>query len=633
MKREVIEGKIQGNERGYAFLMPTDTTKCDYFIPHSDLRGACHGDIVLAETTDGKGERTTARVLKVLERGINKIVGTYFSRRTGGFVIPDDKKYYNDIFVPFGQGVHAKSGDKVVAKILTYPKKGNPEGIITTILGRQFDKKTEIKSIMMTYDLPFCFSVSVLENAKNVCKKVSGKDLTGRKDFRNLFTFTIDGDDARDFDDAVSVSKLKNGNYYLGVHIADVSNYVLDNSPLDKEAFSRGNSVYFPENVIPMLPELLCNGICSLNEGEDRLTLSCMMEVDKNGEVVDREIVESVINSKKRLTYTIAQKMLDGDKKSIDDNKEVYKNLVLMDKLCDILMQKREKKGSIDLDVKESEIYVDNKGRIEVTPSIQNKAQKIIEEFMILANVTVSEYFYYLDLPFVYRIHEKPEEERLENFYKFLDQLGVKYKRKKDEVYSKDFQTILKSVENSKNYTLINRVMLRSMQKAKYSEECCGHFGLSEDKYCHFTSPIRRYSDLAIHRIIKDFLRGENNIEGKYGEFVKSASKQASERERVSVNAERAVQEYYKLLYLSNYIGEEFTATVSGVMNFGVFCELDNGIEGLVKADSISGKRLNVDKENYTLSTGKKSYKLGDRVKIKVVGINYGDKRAEFLFV
>ena len=294
MKREVVEGRISWNERGYAFLIPTDTTKDDYFISHSDLRGACHNDLVLAETTDGVGERTTARVLKVLERGISKIVGTYFSRRTGGFVIPDDKKYYNDIFIPFGKGVHAKSGDKVVAKILNYPKKGNPEGIIVSVLGRQFDKKTEIKSIMMTFELPFCFPVSVLENANKVNKAVSIKDIKGRKDFRDLFTFTIDGDDARDFDDAVSIEKIKNGNYLLGVHIADVSHYVTEGSPLFESALERGTSSYLADTVIPMLPHELSNGICSLNENEDRLTKTVELEYDQDGNLVNYDIYKSV---------------------------------------------------------------------------------------------------------------------------------------------------------------------------------------------------------------------------------------------------------------------------------------------------------------------------------------------------
>ena len=632
-RREIIEGKLQGNERGYAFLIPTDDRKEDYFIPHSDLKGAMHGDTVLAETTDGGGNRTTARVLKVLERGITELVGTYFTCKSGGFVSPDERKYYNDIFIPYGKGVRAKAGDKVVCKILSYPKRQNPEGIVTKILGRQFDKKAELESILYTYKLGDGFPKPVLDAAKAVSSPTE-KDFDGRADYRKLLTMTIDGEDAKDFDDAISVEKLKGGKYRLGVHIADVSHYVIAGGAIDKEAYNRATSVYFPEKVIPMLPEKLCNDVCSLKEGVDRLTLSCVMDISKDGKVLDYVITPSVIRSSARMTYNKVQMIIDGDIALIKQYKPLVKSITLMNELANILIDKRDREGSIDLDVKESAIYVDDSGEIIVTPAPRDKAHRIIEEFMILANVTVAEYMYYLEKPFIYRIHERPTEERLENFYLFLSGLGINAKRKKDGVHPKDFQTLLKKAEGTPYYTLINRVMLRSMQKAKYTPVDVGHFGLSVNHYCHFTSPIRRYPDLVIHRIIKDFLSGKYNLEEKYGEFVFDASKQSSEKERNATEAERAVDDYYKMLYIENYIGEEFDGLVSGVTGFGVFVELNCGVEGLVKVETLKGRRKYVhDEKNYTLSDGKTAYKLGQKVRVKVVGVNMGERRAEFLMV
>ena len=444
---------------------------------------------------------------------------------------------------------------------------------------------------------------------------------------------TIDGEDARDFDDAISIKKLRGGKYELGVHIADVSHYVKKDGEIDKEAFNRATSVYFPESVIPMLPEQLCNDVCSLREGVDRLTLSCVMTIDKKGNVVDNFITPSVINSNARMTYKKVQKIIDGDEKLIQKHKNIVKEIMLMNELADVLIARREINGSIDLDVKESTITVNKKGEIEVTATARDKAHKIIEEFMILANCTVAEYMYYLEQPFIYRIHEDPSEERLDNFYEFLKGLGISARKNREGIYPKDFQTILKNAEGKPTYTLINRVMLRSMQKAKYSPIDVGHFGLSLKHYCHFTSPIRRYPDLVIHRIIKEFLSGKTNLAEKYGDFVFSASKQSSDKERNAIDAERAVDEYYKLLYISDFVGEDFDGVVSGVTNFGVFVELENGIEGLIKIENLrtSKHKLIHDAKNYTLSDGKNTYKLGQSLKITVAGINMGDRKAEFV--
>ena len=630
MKREIIEGKIQGNERGYAFLIPTDAEKCDYFIPHGDLKGAMHGDTVLAETTEGSGERTTARVLKILSRGISELSGTYFTCKNGGFVTPDESRFFSDVFVPFGKGLRARAGDKVVCKILSYPKNGRPEGIISKIFGRQFERRAELKAIEFNYKLPEKFPKAALELANGFPDEISEKDLSGRKDFRNLITFTVDGEDARDFDDAVSIQK-DGKDYILGVHIADVTAYVKSGDALDREAFERGTSVYFPEKVIPMLPERLCNGLCSLKEGKDRLALSCVMRINGKGERTDAEITPSVIRSRKRLTYTTVQKIFNGDEKTIKDNGDLIQTLYTMRELYEILLNARDRDGSVDLNVKESAITVTD-GEIFVESAKKDEAHGLIEEFMIAANCAVAEYAFYLDIPFIYRVHGKPTEERLERFYAFLDGIGIAYKRRRDEIFSKDFSTVLKNAEGTPVFTLVNRIMLRTMQKAKYSSEQQGHFGLAKTHYCHFTSPIRRYPDLAVHRILKELITdGGEKLEEKYRAFVEEASKTSSEKEINAAEAERAVDDFYKILYIDNYVGEEFDGVISGVIPAGLFVELENGVEGFVKAETLAGKRFICDRKTFTLSDGKTTYKLGQTVKIKVAGVNIIDKRAEFI--
>ena len=631
MKREIIQGKIQGNERGYAFLIPSDDRDEDYFISHGELKGAMHGDTVLAETrTSFEGKRTTATVLKVLERGIKEIVGTYFTCRNGGRVIPDERKYFNDIFIPFGKGLRAKGGDKVVCRILSYPKRSIPEGIVTKVLGRQFEKKAELESIYHTFKLPKAFSLAVKDEAKSLDDNITKKDLEDRLDLRGLVTFTIDGEDAKDFDDAVSIEVLPSGDYKLGVHIADVSHYVTENSVIDDEAFERGTSVYFPEKVIPMLPERLCNDLCSLKEGVDRLTLSCIMTINSRGDVIDSLITPSVIRSRRRLTYNQVQDVLDKKTTLENNQKEIEKSLFIADKLCDVLLKKREENGSVDLDVKESAISIAPDGKVIVDRATQKKAHKIIEEFMIRANVTVAEYMYYLDKPFIYRVHGEPDPERVENFYSFLTGLGITVKKRKDQLFPKDFQIILEKAKDKPYSAVVNRVMLRAMQKAKYSPVDVGHFGLSEKHYCHFTSPIRRYPDLVIHRIIKEFLSTDSLREG-YDDFVEVASKKSSEREKIAQEAERAVDDFYKLLWIGDYVGETFTGVISGVTGFGLFVELYNGVEGLIKIDSLSGKRYIFDDKKYTLSNGKETFRLGQTIKIKVVGVSISERRAEFI--
>lgn len=631
--KNILQGKLTGNERGYAFFTPDGELNNDYFISHGDLRGANHGDTVLCEVSErveNDGKRTIARVLKIIERGIDRLVGTYFSCGKGGFVSPDDRRYFTDIFVPFGQGARAKSGDKVVCKILAYPKRKSPEGIIVSVLGRQFDKQAELKSILFTYKLPEKFPKAVIEESEALAP-VNAVDIKGRVDLRNKTIFTIDGDDAKDFDDAVSIEQTADGKYILGVHIADVSHYVKFGGAIDKEALLRGTSVYFPEKVIPMLPERLSNDLCSLVEGEDRLTVSCVMTIDKTGKRESVDIFPSVIKSVKRATYSNVQKVIEGDGAAVKEYGAIAKDILLMKELADILIKAGERDGEIDLDVKESAISVDKSGEIIISQTEDIAARKLIEVFMVAANCSVAEYLCFSEQPCIYRIHEKPTDEKTDRFYAFLNALGLNFKRNKT-VYPSDFLKILDSARNTPAFTVINRVMLRSMQKAKYSVNNAGHFGLSKTHYCHFTSPIRRYPDLTVHRILKDYIAGKSDLNEKFGVFLSLAADRSSETEKNAVEAERAVDEFYKMLYISGFVGEKFNAVVSGVTNFGVFAELENGIEGLIKIDTIKGRKFKLIEDAFILTDGKTSFRLGQRVKIKVVGVNYGTRKVEFEF-
>lgn len=622
MKRVIVKGVIEGNERGYGFLIP-DGLEEDFFVSHGDLRGAMHKDEVLAEAVYDRGERTVARVLKVLKRGVTYVSGTYFSGRTGGFVTPDDRKYFSDVFVPFGKGLRAKSGDKVACKIVAYPKGKSPEGIITEIFGRQYNRHAELAALYYTFGLEDGFPSAVQKEAENIKEKFTDDD---RKDFTDLITFTIDGEDAKDFDDAVSVSETANG-YLLGVHIADVTHYVKENGAIDKEAFLRGTSVYFPEKVFPMLPEKLCNDLCSLKQGEKRNTLSCMIELDKRGNVVKSYVTQSCIKSKARLTYGDAQKILDGDKETALKYADIVPSLKTMSKLCDILVKKRAEKGSVDLDVKESVISVDKYGRIDVRASSQRKSERLIEEFMVLANVCVATAMYDAGVPFVYRVHAKLSEEKTETFFDFLSGIGITIERDR-EVTPKFFGQILELAENNRASTVVNRVMLRSMCKAEYSATDIGHFGLGEKHYCHFTSPIRRYPDLMIHRIIKEYLKkGKKDLSAQYGDKVKAVSFQSSLKERNAQDAERTVDDFYKVLYMSGYIGQEFDAVISGVTSFGLFAEMDDGIEGIIRAEKLRGYVFN--EKSFSAKVGKKVYTLGAKVRIKVDNVDYGSRKIE----
>ncbi len=623
--KHFIEGKIQGNERGYAFLIPNEGGE-DYFLSHNDLNGAMHGDLVLAEAIPGRGNRTLARVVRIKERGISRLIGTFHTAKSGGFVVPDDRHYYNDIFIPRKAVENAATGDKVECEITRYPK-GNPEGRITEVIGRQFEKDTEIACLIRSYGLETQFSSIVKKNAKAVAKPVSARDRSGREDFRENVTFTIDGDDSKDFDDAVSIQTKEDG-WILGVHIADVAHYVRRGSALDEEAYRRGTSVYFPEVVLPMLPEELSNDICSLKPNVDRLTLSCIMEFHRDGTRGKYRIVEGIIRSHARLTYGKVQAMLDGDLALQKEYAAVYPSVVEMKKLADVLIALRMERGTVDLSIKEAKITAGG-DRIEISEYPRLFSHRLIEEFMIAANECVAEFGEKEKLPLLYRIHERPAADKVADFAAYLEGLGIRACFDAETVTPKDFQQILLSLEGKKEFELVNRVMLRSMQKARYSGEDMGHFGLASTHYCHFTSPIRRYPDLVVHRAIKAYC--EKGKTDALRALIQEEAKRTSERERIAVDAERAVDDYYKLLYMESKIGESFRGVISGVTNFGIFVELENTVEGLIRLETIHGGRFELDETHYTLSDGERTYRLGESVEITVAGVDRATRRVEFV--
>lgn len=624
-EEKYVEGVLQGSERGYAFLLQEGG---DYYIAAGDLNGALHGDRVRAREMRSRGHSRQAAVVKILERGSQTLSGTYVSNRYGGFVTADERRFFADIFIGKDKTCGAQTGDKVAVTITKFPPRGNPEGEITEVFGRQFDRAAELKSIAYSCGVKGDFPEEVKRAAKRVSAQDVTKELSRRRDFSGELIFTIDGEDARDFDDAVSVKR--DGDYFLlGVHIADVSHYVKAGEIIDKEAFDRATSVYFPEKVVPMLPESLSNGACSLVEGEYRLTLSCVMKVDGKGNVVSHELAESFIKSRARLTYTEAQRMLDGDKRSAKNRKDVAAMLADMQALYRILAKKRAERGSVDFEIPEASIFVDEKGGVTIEKRERDDAHRIIEEFMILANETVAADLFYKKLPCVYRVHDMPEEGKLTAFYDFIAGLGVSAP-KKSKVSGKDFSALLERVKDKSYAKVVNTVMLRSMQKAKYSPQDIGHFGLASEHYCHFTSPIRRYPDLVVHRIVKSFLNGGAGAANRYKEQAAAAAAQSSAKELKAQEAERAVDDFYKMLYLSAHIGEEFDGVISGVTNFGLFVELENTAEGLIRIETLKGGWYDFDEKNLLLKNKKNTYRLGQKMRIRVDGVNAMTRKAEF---
>ncbi len=627
----LIKGTVQGNERGFAFLLPEDKTthQNDFFLPRKSLNGALHGDTVLIERVFGRSE-DEGRVVKILRRGYTQIVGTFRRDKRNGYLIPDERKFAHDIYIPLSSCFHIKNGVKAVAKITEYPYGKAPGGEIIEVLGDEDDFFAEELSIIRAYDFKEEFPPRVEKEAEKLAAAgISPQEIKNRRDFRDEIIVTIDGEDTRDIDDAVSVKKVGD-DFLLGVHIADVTHYIAYRSPLDNEAFERGTSVYFPDRVLPMLPRPLSNGICSLNEGEDRLTLSCLMRINQKGEVVQSEIVQGVIRSTYRMTYTEVEKILDGEEETIDKFPLVKDVVPLFAQLTRILQAMREKKGNVSLDVKEAKIILTEDNEIKIPNYERAFSYQIIEAFMVLANETVASYMHGIEAPFVYRIHEKPNEEKARTFQAFAKTLGLTARFNPDEVHPYDYQKLLKSAEGLPAYSVLNRVMLRSMQKAKYSPENLGHFGLASRCYCHFTSPIRRYPDLCIHRIIKEVITGgyARAVE-LYGAFVEKAAEQASAQERKATDAEREVDDLYMAMYMSERIGEEYDAVISGVTSFGIFAELPNTVEGFIPVETLFGEHQ-FDPDRFLLKGRKESYTIGEQLRVEVVDVDFERRRTEF---
>ncbi len=631
----LVKGILRGNERGFAFLIPENKEKFpdDIFIPHRSLHGAMHGDTVFAKKKFYNGQ-VEGEIVAILERGFKEIVGVFKRDRRAGYLIPDDKRYFSEIYIPISECSHIKSGVKAVAKITEYPYGKSPGGKIVEILGDDDDFFAEELSIIRSFSLKEEFPQAVEKAAIQAEKRgITETDLANRRDFREELIVTVDGADTRDIDDAISVKRVGD-KYLLGVHIADVTHYVPYRSTLDKEAVERGTSVYFPDRVLPMLPRALSNGICSLNENEDRLTLSCLMTIDKKGKVVASEIVEGVIRSKYKMTYDEVTEILENNEETRQKYSLVADMVGTFAELTKILQTAREKKGSVDLEVKEAKILFDGEN-ISVPDHEPNRefSHQIIEQFMVLANEMVAEYMQSIEAPFVYRVHEKPSEEKANAFRIFAQNLGLNARFKDKDVNPYDYQNILNSAKGLAVYPTLNRVMLRSMQKARYSSENLGHFGLASDCYCHFTSPIRRYPDLCIHRIIKDVLNGNyGHACDVYGVFVEEAAAQSSDKERRATEAEREVDALYATMYMSEKIGEEYDAVISGVTSYGLYAELPNAIEGFIPIESLYGQ-FEFIPERFLLKGNRESYSLGEEIRVSVFDVDFEKRRTIFKFL
>lgn len=632
-------GVYSGTARGFGFV-EVEGREDDLYIPEDLKGGAFHQDRVQVELVPGShGRRQEARVVKVLERGMKQLVGTYEQCENFGFVIPDDSKVGTDVFVPKERSKGAVTGHKVVVELTSYAadERHKPESRVVEILGHINDPGVDIMSIVRRLELPVEFGEKVMHQTDRIPDQVQDADRTGRTDLRELQMVTIDGEDAKDLDDAVSLYLDEKGLYHLGVHIADVSNYVQENSALDWEALKRGTSVYLVDRVIPMLPHKLSNGICSLNEGVDRLALSCLMTINGKGEVTDYQILETVICVDRRMSYTSVKKILEDQD---EEERQKYETFVPMfeemEQLASILRKKRHKRGSIDFDFAESKIVLDEKGHpIEIKPYERNVATKIIEDFMLIANETIAQHFFWMELPFVYRTHEKPDPDKLMELSAFIRNFGYHVKLTGEEVHPKELQKLLGQITDTEEETLISRLTLRSMKQARYTVECTGHFGLACQHYCHFTSPIRRYPDLQIHRIIKDQLRGRLHEEriSHYLERLPEVAKHSSKMERRAEEAERETDKLKKAEYMEEHIGESFEGVISGITQWGIYVELPNTVEGLIHVSTLSGDFFYYDEETYEMvgrDTGK-TYKLGQRITIQVKGVDRMSGTVDFM--
>jgi ribonuclease R len=641
-KMNLIRGKVTGHAKGFAFVVPEDPTLDDIFIPPSELKNAMHGDIVLVRVnSQTSGARKEGTIVRILERGVTEVVGTYTESKHFGFVIPDDKKIVNDIFIPKHAANGAVEGHKVVVRLTTYPEgRISAEGEVIKILGHKNDPGVDILSIIHKHGLPLQFPEDVIAHANSIPEEITEEDLKGRRDLRDQMIVTIDGEDAKDLDDAVTVTKLDNGHYKLGVHIADVSHYVKEGSPIDREAYERGTSVYLVDRVIPMIPHRLSNGICSLNPKVDRLTLSCEMEVNEHGEVVSHEIFQSVIRTTERMTYSDVNKILvDKD----EELRKKYEPLVpmfeLMAELADILRNKRMKRGAIDFDFKEAKVLVDEEGKpYDVILRERSVAERLIEEFMLLANETVAEHFHWMNVPFIYRVHEDPKPEKLQRFLEFITNFGYVVKGTGNQIHPRALQEVLEAVRGEPEEMVVSTVMLRSMKQARYDAESLGHYGLSTDFYTHFTSPIRRYPDLIVHRLIRTYLINgqlDEETQQKWAEKLPDIAEHSSNMERRAVEAERETDDLKKTEFMEDKIGMEFDGIISSVTNFGLFVELPNTIEGLVHVSYLTDDYYRYDERHYAMigeRTGK-VYRIGDEITVRVINVNKDERIVDFEIV
>ena len=634
-----LVGTYQAHARGFGFVT-VEGQADDIFISEDDANGAFHMDqveVVITKAPEGK--RREGKIVRILSHGTVKLVGYFQKNKNFGFVIPDNDRFVKDIFVPLERSKGAVTGHKVVVELTSYGKDGKkPEGKVVEIIGHVNDPGTDIMSIVNGYDLLVEFPEKVLNQAERVAKDVTSADMAGRMDIRSWRMVTIDGEDAKDLDDAISITK-EGENYQLGVHIADVTNYVQERSALDREAYERGTSVYLVDRVIPMLPHALSNGICSLNAGEDRLALSCIMTVNPKGEVIDHKIAETVVHIDQRMSYTSVKKILeDRDPEEMEAYKEFVPMFELMAELAKILREKRHRRGSIDFDFPESKIMLNADGTpTEIKPYDRNTATKIIEDFMLLANETVAEDYFWQEIPFVYRTHDVPDEEKIQKLCTFINNFGHSMHVANKEVRPKEIQKLLAKVDGTPEGDFISRLALRSMKQAKYTPENTGHFGLAAQYYCHFTSPIRRYPDLQIHRIIKETLRGrmnENRME-HYESILPEVTKHASQMERRAEEAERETIRLKKAEYMEQHIGEVFAGVISSITKWGMYVELENTVEGLIHVTNMHDDHYDYYEDRFEMigEHTRKSYKLGQKVYVRVLDTDCLQRKIDFELV
>ncbi len=623
------EGIYRKNQKGFGFVRIGDSEE-EIYIAKENSKQALNGDRVLVERIEeeNKIKKAEGVIVKILKHEKDTVVGIFQNNKSFGFVIPDDKNFGTDIFISKKDFGKARNNHKVLVKITKYPQNGKKaEGKIIEVLGNVNEAGVDMLSLIKEYNLPSTFPEEVIQEAKKCGNKVDKKEIPNRVDFRERTIFTIDGEDAKDLDDAVRVEKLNNGNYKLEVHIADVSYYVKENSLLDQEALLRGTSIYMLGRVIPMLPRELSNGICSLNAGEDRLTLSCIMEIEPEGEIISSEVVKGIICVTKRMSYTEVQKIIEGkDKKVLKENEKYISDFKLMEELAKILKTRRMEKGYLNLDIPESKIELDIDGKVTNISKYETTfAHEIIEQFMLSANETIAEKFFWLEAPFIYRVHEEPDWEKVQELNKFLWNFGMKIKANKEAIYPKEFAKILEEVKGKEEEKVVSNLVLRTLKVARYEAENKGHFGIASKYYCHFTSPIRRYPDLFIHRIISWYLENnydmnENKIE-QYKKQAEERAKQSSEREKIATKVERDSEDIKKAEYMESRIGEEYEGIISSITSFGIFVQLENTVEGLIRFENLGEEYFIYDEDRKRLigEETNVTYKIGDKVKIRVI--------------